>query len=50
VATSIIHWREQLIEHADKIYSIDNVDDMDSLFATPIDPDNPLVYASTRPS
>ena len=40
----IIHWRELIQTHADRIYMIDSQEDANNLFSTPIDPDNPLVY------
>jgi hypothetical protein len=39
-----IHWRALLDSHADKIYSIDQIGDISTVFSTPADPENPLVY------
>jgi hypothetical protein len=40
-----IHWRALLAAHTDKIYSIDQIGDISTVFSTPSDPENPLVYA-----
>jgi hypothetical protein len=40
-----VHWRELLGTHADKIYSIDQIGDISTVFSTTSDPENPLVYA-----
>ncbi len=43
-----IHWRGLVQSHADRVYSIDSLDDLVTKFSTPIDPDNPLVYGINK--
>jgi len=43
-----INWRELVTSHADRIYSVDSIEDLVNKFDTAIDPDNPLVYAINK--
>jgi len=43
-----VHWRELLVDHADKVYTIATSADMADEFSTPVDPDNPLVYGLSK--
>lgn len=43
-----LHWRELVDTHTDRIYTVETSGDLDSLFSTPNDPDNPLYYAVSK--
>jgi hypothetical protein len=43
-----VHWRELVVDRSDQIYSINQASDIDSVFDTISDPDNPLVYAAHK--
>lgn len=43
-----VHWRELVTDHADAIYDIATISDIEDTFSTPNDPDNPLVYAAYK--
>lgn len=47
-ADVFIHWRELIQDHADTIYSCDNIGDLDTTIDTEIDTDNPLGYGLNK--
>lgn len=42
------HWRELIVDHADRVYSVDSTGGLASEFDTPVDSENPLVYAISK--
>jgi len=43
-----VHWRELITDHADAIYEVATISDLEDIFTTSNDPDNPLVYAAYK--
>lgn len=43
-----IHWRELITDHSNRIYEVSTISDIEDIFTTANDPDNPLVYAAYK--